>query len=153
MSQVRPSKENKLNTCFAQVSTMWARLPLLWHHCKHFGSPEHRWPCVTGGKGVGQGFLGFYFILLFFVILGLHLLQMEVPRLGVSSELQLLTCATAIATWNLSCVFDLHNSSQQCWILNPLIEARVRTRVLMDTSWVRDLCATMGTHSWEMFSY
>ena len=31
-------------------------------------------------------------------------------------------------------VFDLHHSSQQCRIHNPLSEARDGTRVLMDTS-------------------
>ena len=47
---------------------------------------------------------------------------MEVPRLGVELELQLLayTTATATATPDLSCLCDLHHSSQQCQILNPL---------------------------------
>ena len=49
---------------------------------------------------------------------------MEVPRLGVEPELQLLAYATAIATLDTSRVCDLHHSSQQCWILNPLSEAR-----------------------------
>ena len=31
---------------------------------------------------------------------------------------------------------DLHHSSWQCWIPNPLSEARDRTQVLMDTSWI-----------------
>ena len=60
-----------------------------------------------------------------------------VPRLGVQSELKLPAYTTATATWEPSLVCDLQHSSQQCWILNPLIEARDRTRVLMDTSWVR----------------
>ena len=38
----------------------------------------------------------FYFILLYFVFLGPHLRHMEVPRLGVESELQLLATATAM---------------------------------------------------------
>ena len=49
---------------------------------------------------------------------------MEVPRLGVKSELQLPAYATATATRDQSPVCDLHHSSQQCWILNPLKEAR-----------------------------
>ena len=38
------------------------------------------------------------------------------------------------ATPDLSCIYDLHHSSQQCQILNPLSEARDQTWVLMDTS-------------------
>ena len=58
---------------------------------------------------------------------------MEVPRLGVELELQLPAYATAIATetQDLSPVCDLHHSSQQRWILNPLSEARDRTHNLM----------------------
>ena len=47
---------------------------------------------------------------LFLVFLGQHPQHMEVPRLGVRSELQLLAYATATATWGLSSVFDLHHS-------------------------------------------
>ena len=64
---------------------------------------------------------------------------MEVPRLGAESELQLLaytTAATAIAWPHLSCICDLHCSSWQLQILNPLSEARDQTHVLMGTSWV-----------------
>ena len=50
---------------------------------------------------------------------------MEVPRLGVQSELQLLAYATATATPNLSLVCALHHSSRKYWILNPLIEAGI----------------------------
>ena len=32
---------------------------------------------------------------------------------------------------------SLHHSSQQCWILKPLSEARDRNRVLMDASRIR----------------
>ena len=55
----------------------------------------------------------FYFYFLFiFCFLSLHLWHMEVPRLGVKSELQLLTYAIATAMQNLSHVCDLHHSSQ-----------------------------------------
>ena len=52
--------------------------------------------------------------------------NMEVPRLEVESELQLLASAAATETrvWSLVC--DLHHSSQQCQILHRLIEARDR---------------------------
>ena len=39
-------------------------------------------------------------------------------------ELQLLTYTTGTATQDLTCVCDLHHSSWQRWILNPLSEAR-----------------------------
>ena len=71
---------------------------------------------------------------------------MEVPRLGVQSELQLLAYyTTATATRDLSPVCDLHHSSWQCQILNPLSEARDRTHNLMVSSQIRFHCATMGT--------
>ena len=84
------------------------------------------------------------FLFLFF-FLGLHLWHVEVPRLGVKSELQMLAYATATAMQDLSHVCDLHQSSQQCLILNPLSEARDPTYVLMDTSWVCYHWARMGT--------
>ena len=76
-------------------------------------------------------FLVFFFFLGF---LGLHPRHMEVPRLGVKPELQLLACTTATATQIPRCICDLHHSSRQRQILNPLSKARDQTRVLMDTS-------------------
>ena len=61
---------------------------------------------------------------------------MEVPRLGIELELQLLAYTTTIATQDLSCVCNLYYSSQQCQILNPLSETRDQTCIIMDTSWV-----------------
>ena len=85
-----------------------------------------------------QSFLFSFFFFLFslFCFLGPHLQHMEVPRLGVKLELQLPAYATttATATPDPSLVCDLHQSSMQRWILNPLLEARDRTLVLMDTS-------------------
>ena len=54
---------------------------------------------------------------------------MEVPRLGVESELQLPVYTTATAMPDPSRICNLHHSSQ---ILNPLSEARDRACVLMD---------------------
>ena len=39
-------------------------------------------------------------------------------------------------------VWDLHLSSQQCWILNPLSKARSQTCILMDTSQIHFCWAT-----------
>ena len=62
---------------------------------------------------------------------------MEVPRLVVELELQPLVYATAKAKPDPSCICNLHHSSQQCQILNPLSEARDGTCVLMDASQIR----------------
>ena len=61
---------------------------------------------------------------------------MKVPRLGVESELQLPAYAAATAMWDPSCICDLHRSSWQCQILDPLSQARDQTCVLMDSRWV-----------------
>ena len=61
---------------------------------------------------------------------------MEVPRLGVKSELQLPAYTMATATSALSHVCDLHHSSRQLQILNLLSKAGDQTRVLMDPSQV-----------------
>ena len=62
--------------------------------------------------------------------------HVEVPRLGVESELQLLACTTATATWDPSHICDLHHSTRQYQILNTLSEARDGTQILMDPSQV-----------------
>ena len=86
-----------------------------------------------------------FFIFIFLLFLGLHPWHMEVPRLAVESELQLLACTTDTAKPDLSRVCDLHHSSQQCRIPDPLNEARDRTHILEDTSWIRFCCSTTGT--------
>ena len=80
-------------------------------------------------NGSRRGF--FLLLLLLFCILGPHLWHMEVPRLGVKLELQLPAYTTATATWDLSHICNLDHSSWQCWILNPLSEARDQTCILM----------------------
>jgi len=61
---------------------------------------------------------------------------MDIPRLGVKLELQLPASTTATAPSDLSLACDLHHSSWQHWIPNPLSKARDLTLVLMDTSQV-----------------
>ena len=58
------------------------------------------------------------------VFLGPHLGHMKVPRLRVELELQPTAYATATATQDPSCICDLHHSSRQRRIRNPLSEAR-----------------------------
>ena len=53
---------------------------------------------------------------------------MEIPRLGVKLELQLLAYATAIQ--DLRHVCNLHHSLQQYRILDPLSKARDQTHIL-----------------------
>ena len=78
---------------------------------------------------------------------GLHLWYMEVPRLGVESELQLQAYTTATAMQDPSHIYDLYHSSWQCRIPNTLREARNKTHILMDTSQIHLCCTTMGTPS------
>jgi len=78
---------------------------------------------------------------------------MEVPRQGVESQLQLPVYTTARETRDLSCVCDLHHTSPQRRIFNPLSEARDWTRNLMDASQFRFCWATRGTPrkaSWSL---
>jgi len=59
---------------------------------------------------------------------------MEIPRLGVKLELLPPAYAIAAATRDPSHICDLHHSSRQRQIINPLSKASNRTRVLMDAS-------------------
>ena len=53
--------------------------------------------------------------------------------------------ATATATPDPNLVCNLHHSSQQRQILNPMSEARDQTLNLMVSSWICFQCATIGT--------
>ena len=70
---------------------------------------------------------------------------MEAPRLRVESELLLPAYTRATATPDPSHICDLHHSSQQRWVLNPLSETRDQTCNLMVPSWIRFCCARTGT--------
>ena len=83
-----------------------------------------------------------FFFFVFLPFLGPLLRHIEIPRLGVQSELQLPAYARATATQDPSRVCDLHHSSQQHRILNPLGKARDRTCVPMDSSQIHFRCAT-----------
>ena len=72
-----------------------------------------------------------------FFFLESHPRHIQVPRLGVKSELQLWTYTYATAMQDPRCICDLHCSSWQCRILNALSGTRDRTSVLVDTTQVR----------------
>ena len=63
----------------------------------------------------------FFLVFCVVVVLGPNWQHMEVPRLGV--DLELLAYTTDTATLDLSHVSELHHSSWQRGILNPLREA------------------------------
>ena len=87
-----------------------------------------------------------------FIALGPHLQHVEVPRLRVKSELQLLVYTTATATWDPSHTCDLHYSSWQRWILTPLSKAKDQTCILMDISQICFCWATRATADFWSFS-
>ena len=61
-----------------------------------------------------------YTVFVFVCFLGPHPWHMDVPRLGVKLELQLLAYTTATAPQDLSHIFNLHHNPWQRRILNPL---------------------------------
>ena len=73
---------------------------------------------------------------------------MEVPRLGVESEVH-----TATAMPALSCVCNLHHSSWQHRILNLLSEAGDQTCNLIVPSWIHFHWATIGTPPTLLFIF
>ena len=89
-----------------------------------------------GGGGVGgsrEGASPDFFLFSFYgCTCGL-----EIPRLGDRIRATLLAYATAMATWDPSLICDPHHSSRPHRIPNPLSEARDRTWIFMETSWVR----------------
>ena len=94
----------------------------------------------------------FLYCFFFFSFLGPHLWHMKFPRLGVELKLQPLATATATARPDVSHICNLHHSSQQCWILNPLTKARNRTRNLIVTRLIHFCCATRETPLYYVYS-
>ena len=66
-------------------------------------------------------------------------------QVRVELESELPAYPTAAATPDPSHVYNLHHSSWQRWILNPLSEARDHTLNLMVPSRIHFCSATMGT--------
>ena len=138
-NHVRLQQSSKLKTSKHSVNVT---------HCYYF------WAVLLLLEGGGKQWLRrlrswfffcfFLFLFLFFCFLG-HLWHKVVPKLRVELEPQLPAYATATAMQDLSCICNLHHSSQQHWILNALSEARDWTHILMDTSRGCFYWATTGT--------
>ena len=81
----------------------------------------------------------------FFVFfLGLCPQHLEISRPGTESELQLPAYIKDTAMPDPSHICSLHHSLWQCWIFNLLSEARDRTHIFIDTSWVHNLLSHNG---------
>ena len=93
------------------------------------------WICQLASLGV------IFFFFLFRSILSAYGDSQARGWIGVASGAYII--ATAMP--DPSCISDLHHSSQQHQIHNPLSEARDRTRVLMDTSQICFHWAMTGT--------
>ena len=99
------------------------------------------WSFICLWRNIYLDLLPFSFL---FFFKGLQVWHMEVPKLRVQSELQLLAYTTATATQDPSPVCDLHHSSGQRQIPDPLSRARNRTYFLRDTNRIHFQCTTMG---------
>ena len=108
--------------------------------------------CCSDNTRCATRELPFFFFFFFFCLYRASPQHMEVPRLGVESELQLPAYTAATATPNPSHVYSLHHSSRQRRIPHPLSEAKDRTCVLMDPSQIFFRCATMGTSQVSLLS-
>ena len=66
-----------------------------------------------------------------------------------------ISLCTATATQDPSHVCNLHHSSRQCWMLNPLSEVRDQTYNLVVPSQIHFHCATTGTQFilWFIIGY
>ena len=131
------SKEKKKNT--------WRVLPFLYYVTLsvNFCVPLVVFACHTMVLNLDSVFcfLGFFVFLIFRAAPTAYgTSQARGPIRATAAGL-----TTATATPDPSHVFDLHHSSWQHWILNPLSEARDQTYILMDTSQVRYRWAMMGT--------
>ena len=71
---------------------------------------------------------------------------MEVPRLENKSELQLPAYTTGTATWDPSRVCNLHHSSWQCQIFNPLMRPGIEPA----SSWILLVEFISAEPQWEL---
>ena len=100
---------------------------------------KDRGQIAQGFGGLSQGLEFYFYLFIYLVFLGLYPHHMEVPRLGVELEMQLLSYTTATAMPDPGWVCNLYHSSRQCQILNTLSQARDPTYILTDPGWSHSL--------------
>ena len=97
---------------------------------------------VVGTKGLQWKAVKYF---LFFLGLHLWLQPMDIPQLGVESELQLPAYTTDTATTDLSCIWDLCRNLRQHLTFNPLSHnGNANKNWLID--WL--IFAFLGPHLW-----
>ena len=104
--------------------------------------PPHA-PLGGGGVGteekVGGRLTGLGFFCGFFCLFVCFLLFRAAPEAyGGSQARSPIRAAATGHSLSHNGVCNLPHSSRHCWLLNPLSKAGNQTRVLMDTSWVRN---------------
>ena len=144
-----PLLQSPMYACFRQVNQLWWMLLVLkrkanvlqdWKDANQKMTEGLKYPDCTSQM---YGWIPFFFF--FLKLFRAASVVYGSSQAGVKSELQLLAYITATATWDRSCLWDIYHSSQQRQILNPLSEARDRTCIPMDTSWICYHWATTGT--------
>jgi len=114
----------------------------------HFHCPATRTPCFLFFYLIWElGFLFSYFIYLLTYFCFFRATPEAYGSSQARGHIRAISAGLciAIATLDPSRVCDLHHSSWQCWILNPLSKVKNYTRILIDISWVHYRWATMGT--------
>ena len=104
------------------------------------------------GECIAKRLLPRWLILVWFCLFRATWEHMEVPRLGVESELQLPAYTTATATPDRRHICDLCHSLWQCRILNPLSKTRDGTLILTDASQVLNLLSHNGNSTGSYFN-
>ena len=96
----------------------------------------HFFPLTTPLWTIILLFIYLFIHLFIFVFSGPHQCHMEVPMLGIESELQLWAYTTATAMQDRSHICDLYHSLWQCWILNPLRKACMAMNLPLRTAFM-----------------
>ena len=136
-----PLRWHTINTIFYYWVSMTSIL------CKSVKCSEMQWPVFIFHSSwwcVCPGMDDWSMDRLIDFLLGPYLRQMEAPRLGVKAELH---CQPTPQPQQrgIHCNCSPCHSSWQCQIPNTLSGARDQTQILVDTSHVHYLWATMGT--------